>query len=266
MALLCSVCTAALAQAPSPLSLRYAPARGLALATTSVGMETTDAQLRSALLNDDGRSRYALVSQSLDYGITDSLTASVTEVYANAYEQNPMDIAKGRAGFRSPKFQLSAWTPLASLWRLKSSTGLQFNPSNSSRLNYAFVAGDVLFLASPGQTLSMGLTYTAHKDIGSHSTSWRGEWESSWDIYQLRLKHTQSLLAGFGSTLGPYESSRYKSWEIELGRPIAADMWASLGYVSERNQFRWVQAPWQIGVSSQRQMQRLTASLKWVWN
>lgn len=258
----------ALAEDISPLSVRYAPGQGQWLATSAVSAERTDAELRSLPLNDDGVSRYALLTQTLDYGLTDRLTASVTEIYAHAFARNPLNLAEGRVGFRSPKFQLSARTPLDSAWTLKTSTGLQFNPSTSSRLNYGFVAGDALFHPSPQQSLSLGWTYTAHKDIGSHSQSWRGEWEHTWGVHQIRLKYAQSLLAGFEGTQGAVEPSRYTSWEIEWGRSLVPGFWGSLAYATERNQFRWLQSqpPFQFNMSSQRHQQRLTASLKWLWH
>lgn len=250
----------------SPLSMRYAPKQERWLATTAISSEKTDAQLRSILLNDDGTSRYGLISQSLDYGLADTLTVSVTEVYAHAYETNSLDTANGRVGFRSPKFQLTSWRPVATDWTLKSSAGLQFNPSISSNLNYGFVAGDVLWQPTASQTLSMGVTYTAHKDIDSHSQSWRLEWGSSWGEIQLRLKHAQSLLAGFDTTQGPFEPSRYKTWEVEIGRPLVRGIWGSLGYVSESNTFRWAQVPFLLDMTSKRHVQRITVGLKWVWD
>jgi len=260
-------CASALAEGISPLSMRYAPGQGQWLASSAVSAERTDAELRSLPLNDKGVSRYGLISQTLDYGLTNSLTASVTEVYAHAFARNPLNPAEGRVGFRSPKFQLSAWAPLDSAWTLKGSTGLQFNPATSSGLNYGFVAGDVLLHPLPQQSLLLGWVYTAHKDIGSHSQSWRGEWEHSWGVHQVRLKYARSLLAGFDGTQGTFEPSRYTTWEVEWGRPLAPGFWGSLGYVTERNQFRWLQSqpPFQFNVSSQRHQQRLTASLKWLW-
>lgn len=258
----------ALAEDISPLSMRYAPGQGQWLATSALSAEKTDAELRSLPLNDDGVSRYGLISQTLDYGLTHTLTASVTEVYAHDFARNPLNPAEGRVGFRSPKFQLSTRAPLDSAWTLKASTGLQFNPSTSSRLNYGFVAGDALFHPSAQQSLSLGWTYTAHKDIGSHSQSWRGEWEHTWGVHQVRLKYAQSLLAGFSGTQGLFEPSRYTTWEVEWGRPLAPGFWGSLAYATERNQFRWLQSqpPFQFNMSSQRHQQRLTASLKWLWH
>lgn len=249
----------------SPLSPLYAPATGQVLLTSAISTENTRAQLQSPVLSHDGNTHYGLMSQTLDYGITKQLTASVTEVYAKAFERNSFNPAEGRVGFRSPKFQLSSWTPLADRWTLKPSIGLQFNPANQSKLNYAQLAGDLIHQPVPSQVLLVGLIYTAHKDIGSHSHGWRSEWGSTWGSYQLRLKYAKGHLAGFGGAQGRFSPSDYSSWELETGRALSSDFWGSLSFASERSAFQWSQLPTQMPVSSQNHLRRLSANLKWSW-
>lgn len=234
--------------------------------TSAVSAENTDSELRSLLFNHQGTTRYGLLSQTLDYGVTHQMTASVTEVYAKAFESNPYNPAEGRVGFRSPRFQLSAWTPLQAQWMLKSSVGLQLNPSSSSSLNYALVAGDVTFQPTPNQVLAVGLTYTDHKLIGSHSHAWRSEWGTSMGIYQLRLKYAQEHLAKSEGALGRINPSTYSSWQIDLGRPLAPGFWGQVSYAAERHRLTWTQAPLPMPVVNQRHVQRLTAALKWTWD
>lgn len=266
--LACSACGHVLAdEVSSPLSMVYVPGPGRALLTSTLGAESTDAQLRSLVLNRDGRSHFGLLTQAVDFGLSEGLVVSVSEVYAHAFERNPLDVAEGRVGFRSPKFQLSAWQPVDLNWTIKSGAGLQFNPGNSSRLNYGLLFADLVYQPTRGSdtALSLGWVATAHKDISSHSQTWRAEWQTSLGPNLLRLRAAQTRLAAFTSRTGPMDPSVYTTAEIEAGRPLAQSLWGSLVYAQERNQFRWLQPPLRIAVSSQRQVQRLSVALRWAW-
>jgi predicted porin len=262
-----TVCKISLADELSPLSMLYAPKSGNGVATSSLGLEITDAQLRSALLNNNGQSHFGLLTQSLDYGLTDTLTASIAEVYAQAFQQNPWDVAQGHIGFRSPRFQLTAWTPLDPHWTIKSAAGLQINPATSSRLNYGALAADAIYQPTTGDdtALAVGPAYTALKDIGSYSQAWHVALETSWGNVHIHLDYARTHLNGFRTTLGPFNASEFTDVQAEVGRKIAANCWGSLGFASERNRYQWLQAPFQMEVSSGRSLQRFTASLKWTW-
>lgn len=251
---------------PAMMSVLYAPQQGQWVHTASLGYYDTAYAVRSQVLNHDGHSRYGLVGYGLDYGLTHATTLSVVQIYAKQLESNPNNVAQGRVGWRSPKFQVSHIHELGGHWWVKPTGGVQFNPATSSGMNYVFGAVDVAYrlaLTQPTWTVAAGLIRTEHKDIDGHSQGWRIEanWEQG--HHHLKLKMAETRLSELFGAQGHYDPSRYVTTELEWAYRWKPKMWLSIGYVHETNRGRLVQMPTTLEFRSDRKHQQVTLAVKW---
>lgn len=234
------------------------------MATSALVRESTETRLESQGWRDRGTSNYELVSQTLDFGLPRNTAVTVTEEYAHASSHFAGNMAEGRVGFRSPKFQLSTWIPFDYAWTVKPSAGLQINPATGTRLNYGYAAADAIFKINSQHAFSAGTTITAHSNIGSNSVALRCEWESAWQSHLLRLKYSQTHLASFANEQGRIDPGHYGTWTMQWGTRVASTYWIFLGYTSERSRFRSTQTSVPLTVDGQQQLQRFTMSLSWI--
>lgn len=252
----------------NPFSMMYAPAQGQFVQTAGLSYYKTFYQVRSLLLNSDANSRYGLLGYTLDYGLTDTTTLSVHQVYAKQFQSNPYNLAQGRVGWRSPKFQISSLVPASTGLMVKPTFGLQFNPATSSGLNYAFVSSDLIWSIqreSRSTGVGFGVIHTEHKDIDGRSDGVRLEGNLGIGRHHWKLRATRSRLSSLSSSLGVYDPSYYKTLEAEWAYQLSTKTWLALGYLHETNDSRFLQTLGPLEYKNKRRHQQVTASVKWTW-
>lgn len=252
----------------SPHAVLFAPKTGEWIHTSGLSYYKTHYQVRSLLINSDANSRYGLVSHAIDYGLTDRTTLSVQQVYAKQFQSNPYNLAQGRVGWRSPKFQVTYLDRSDDGWSLKPSAGVQFNPATSSGMNYFFGALDVVYgQVVPHQSwaLAVGAIHTEHKDIDGRSDGLRLEMNLGQAAHHWKLKVTRARLSSLSSSLGSYDASWYQTKEVEWAYRLRGSTWVSLGYLHETNDSRFLQTLGPLEYKNKRRHQQVTASIKWRW-